>query len=314
LGEETAIVQAILSGGIGNQMFQYAAARRFALRADCELLLAPVPPARGELHTKYRLRHFNIAGRDIPIGRVSAAHAPLPQKALRRLVPALFPPEKTPPELIRELVIFDFGSASMAGKLTETDCLLFNPEMMKPRKNVRLWGYWQNERYFADIAPLIKQEFQLKSGLDRRSQACVAMIKTGPSAFLHVRRGDYLAVRNINRLGVCPPGYYEAGIALLRERHGNDLKIFVFSNDADWVRANKIGGDDAIIIDWNGQAPQNDLMLMRACQHAIIANSSFSWWGAWLGEWPGQTVIAPRVWFKVVPEYRDIVPERWLRL
>lgn len=295
-------------------MFQYAAARRFALRADCEILRAHFPAPRGDLTTIDRLRYFNITGRDIDFGKVSPAHASLHQRALRKLAPKIFWDEKAPPELIKEVSVFSFSDESKAGTLAETDCLIFNPEMLKPRKNVRLWGYWQNEKYFSDIAPLISREFQLKAALDQRSQACLAMIKSRPSVFLHVRRGDYLDVVNSVLIGVCSAAYYTAALALIRAKHGDDLQVFIFSNDFDWVKENNIGGEDAIMVDWNRSAPQNDLMLMRACQHAIIANSSFSWWGAWLGEWPGQTVIAPRVWFKAVPEYRDIVPERWLRL
>jgi hypothetical protein len=142
----------------------------------------------------------------------------------------------------------------------------------------------------------------------------MARIQTDPSAFIHVRRGDYLQPGQIDRYGVCSKDYYDHAAALLRQQVGSNLRFFVFSDDPAWVRQNRIGGESAEIIDWNGNTPEQDIALMMACKHAIIANSSFSWWGAWLAETPGQIVIAPRIWYKAVPQYQDIVPKRWLRL
>jgi len=100
----------------------------------------------------------------------------------------------------------------------------------------------------------------------------------------------------------------------LKTRIGPELRFFVFSDDPDWVREMKIGGDGAEIVDWNGERPERDLVLMRYCQHAIIANSSFSWWGAWLGDGHERIVVAPRTWYQGLQTSFDIIPERWLKL
>jgi hypothetical protein len=294
-------------------MFQYATARQLARRSGCALVLALSGDAIPGSHAIYRLRQFNIIGRDVELYELEAADMSRSQRALRRLRTELMLPEN-PIRLIEEKAVKSFIMPPEAGELMKTGCSLFEPALLTPQKNVRLFGYWQNERYFAGIASIIRAEFTLKHDLDPRSQACLAMIKSGASVFLHVRRGDYLEAKHIDLMGLCPVDYYQTGLALLRQRHGENLHVFVFSDDFEWVRANKIGGEQATLVDWNGDAPQNDLMLMRACQHAIIANSTFGWWGAWLGEWPGQTVIAPKIWYKAIPQYQDIVPERWIRL
>ncbi len=306
-------VQVVISQGLGNQMFQYATARQLALRCDGELILAPYADGPAGSHAIYRLRHFNITGRDIAFDELDAVIRSRYWRAVRRLI-AKFTPLEAPIGPIEEKTIYPFIQQSKAGGLVKTNGLLFNPVVLRRHKNVRLLGYWQNEAYFSAIAATIRREFTLKDELDPRSQACLAMIKSGISVFLHIRRGDYLEPLHADLFGICQASYYINALALLRERHGNDLRIFVFSNDFGWVKDNDIGGKDAVLVDWNEAAPQNDLMLMRACQHAVIANSSFGWWGAWLGEWPGQSVVAPKIWYKAVPEYDDIVPERWMRL
>jgi hypothetical protein len=294
-------------------MFQYAAARQLAQRSGCALVLALSRDAIPGSHAIYRLRQFNITGCDVELYELEAAYMSRSQRALRGPRMALMLPENSV-RLIEEKAVKNFIMPPDAGELLKTDCSLFEPALLTPQKNVRLYGYWQNERYFAEIASTIRAEFTLKHGLDPRNQACLAMIKSRPSVFLHVRRGDYLEAKHIDLMGLCPVDYYQAGLDLLRERHGGNLHVFVFSDDVEWVRSNKIGGEQAIFVDWNRDMPQHDLMLMRACQHAIIANSTFGWWGAWLGEWPGQTVIAPKIWYKAIPHYQDIVPERWIKL
>ncbi len=289
-------VVAAIGGGLGNQMFQYAAARRLAHVNGAELLLYLGQRYGGRPYRVYGLDRFNISGRlatDVQAGglrRVSRTRRRL-AKVFR---PLAVPPD---PEIVRE------------------DTLLFNPAILSLRQPAKLAGAWQCERYFEDIGGIIRQDFTLRDELDARNREVLARIEAGPSAFIHVRRGDYVTHPiDSKKFGTCAPEYYQEAAAILRERVGPDLRFFVFSDDPAWVREAKIGGDGAEVIDWNSKTPERDLALMRRCAHAVIANSSFSWWGAWLGDGGERVVIAPRVWLRGRSDYGDIVPGRWLKL
>ncbi len=289
-------VVAAIAGGLGNQMFQYAAARRLALANGAELLLYPGDRYRRGSYRVYGLNRFNISGR---LATATEAGGLRRVSRTRRRLAKLFSTLAVPadPEVFRERSPF------------------FDPAVLSLPGNVKLHGYWQSERYFADIAGIIRQEFALRDGLDERNRETLARIESGPSAFIHVRRGDYVTHPvDSKKFGTCSLEYYREAAALLRERIGPELRFFVFSDEPAWVREMKIGGEGAEVIDWNAATPERDLALMRRCSHAIIANSSFSWWGAWLGDGRERTVIAPRVWFRERSDYGDIVPERWLKL
>jgi len=290
------IIATSISAGLGNQMFQYAAARRLALKTWGELVLVVDDPER------YRLPVFRIGGREVPAGVLVP---PLLAASGQTPEPAAIP-------LLEEGKAWDLIPRSGTGVLTG-DALLYVPGLRDWQGHIRLKGYWQDERYFSDIRVRIRSDFKLKQPLDARSRDCLGRILDGASAFFHVRRGDYLRPDYFEKFGICPADYYHRALEILRAWVPG-VKVFVFSDDPGWVRANAIGGAGAEVVDWNAAAPERDLALMRACNHAVIANSSFSWWGAWLGEGPESIIIAPKTWFKAVPEYRDIVPARWMRI
>jgi hypothetical protein len=309
------IIATEISYGLGNQMFQYAVARRLAHATNGRLILLFNTEYGKAYARSFGLKNFNIAGavvRDEPphnggedAPRMQARFTDRISWVARRLRP--FP-------VIREKLVWDFIPEPESSSHGDGNATLFMPDLLNWRGAVRLIGYWQDERYFADIRAIIRKDFSLKKSLAESNRELLARIHGGPSAFIHVRRGDYLLPGQAERYGVCGKDYYDNAAELLRQRVGRDIKFFVFSDDPAWVRENKIGGCTAEYIDWNGNAPEQDLALMMECKHGIIANSSFSWWGAWLGETQGQIVIAPRIWYKAVPNYQDIVPERWLRL
>jgi hypothetical protein len=286
-----------ISAGLGNQMFQYATARRLALKNWGELVLVVDEPE------KYRLPVFRIGGHEVPAGTIVPKH---------RIFDSGQMPAEADIPLFNERKAGDLIPRSGTGALSGA-ALLYAPELRNWRGHIRLRGYWQDERYFADIRTRIRSDFSLKEKLDARSLGCLGRIFAGASAFFHVRRGDYLSPEFRDAFGVCAADYYYRALEILRARVPR-VKIFVFSDDPGWAAQNSIGGAGAEIIDWNADAPERDLELMRACTHAVIANSSFSWWGAWLGERPESIIIAPKTWFKAVPEFRDIVPERWMRI
>jgi Glycosyl transferase family 11 len=281
-----------ISGGLGNQMFQFAMARRFAYVNAAELLLylgTRFNPRRSG--REYGLGKFQIAGRLATHDEAGGLRRVRRwRQILARRFPGILPARD--PELF-----------------TEKD-MRFDPAVLLLRGRVKFNGVWQNEGYFADTADLIRRDFSLRNDLDRQNLAALNRIKSSSSCFIHVRRGDYVG----GGLHTCPPEYYSEAVGIVRERVGASVRFFVFSDEPDWVRQMRIGGSDAEIVDWNSEAPERDLELMRACRHAIIANSSFSWWGAWLGDLGTRTVIAPKVWFRGRTDMDDIVPRRWLRL
>ena len=212
---------------------------------------------------------------------------------------------------------------NLSGQIIRQERFCYKPELFEsaPRK-CSLVGYWQSEKYFFGLRNELRERLMPRERLPARSIMIErAVLAAGQrSVFLHVRRSDY--VGNPNHV-VLPMEYYREGAALIASK-APDPVLFVFSDDPEWCEANfKLPYPTTIVrnLEWTGghQAGRDDvdLYLMRLCAHAIIANSSYSWWGGWLGaDVKGGMVIAPKIWFGPASEYdaRDIVPDRWIRL
>lgn len=177
------------------------------------------------------------------------------------------------------------------------------------------WGFWQNEKYFSEISDKIKASFSFESVLKERNAEMEQMIKGSNAISIHVRRGDY--VNHSLHGGVCDLDYYRKAIMHI-ETICKDPTYFVFSDDIDWCRENLQIKRDCYFIDWNkGTESYIDMQLMSLCKHNIIANSSFSWWGAWLNSNRGNVVVAPGKWFaeqEVDRHASDLIPARWTRV
>jgi hypothetical protein len=184
-----------------------------------------------------------------------------------------------------------------------------------------LHGYWQSEMYFASIEPLIRREFTLREEPSARTQRVASEICGANSVFVHFRRCDAVhEPRGASIHGTPPAEYYAHAAAYVNGRVSNP-HFFVFSDEAEWVKQNVHLPGRMTVVDHNlpgnGDAPgreHEDLWLMSLCRHAIIANSSFSWWGAWLNPDRERIVIAPKLWFRSTHDARDLVPQRWLRM
>ncbi|WP_345243971.1 alpha-1,2-fucosyltransferase [Nibrella saemangeumensis] len=190
--------------------------------------------------------------------------------------------------------------------------------MLHSAKSVLCWGYWQSENWFKPIAPLLRQQFIFQRPLSPRSQQYAEAIQRSHNAvFIHIRRGDYVSNPNANKHhGFIGEIYYRKAIDQMHQQL-DAPEFFVFSDDMGWVRSN-LGPamSSATYIEGNtGANSWQDMYLMSLCQFAIIANSSFSWWGAWLNPSTTKTVIAPKQWF-ASPNVssKTIVPENWLLL
>lgn len=286
-----------IEGGLGNQLFQYAAARSLADRIGSELAL----DLRGLAvngDRKFQLNLYQIRAEIANEGELSLLPDPRKSRVgrlhsyLSHRLPLIFSHPVFWPR--------DFS---------------FDENFYKIERPVYMVGYWQSEKYFVWNKNNLKKDFCLKS-LDPVIITIANEIQRVNSISLHVRRGDYLSNDSANKFhGLCGLYYYEKAINEIRKRVV-DPKLFIFSDDLAWARENiktdiPISFVDVATIE-NGYL---DLELMRLCKHHIIANSSFSWWGAWLGESKDQTVYAPSPWFAdSETNSDDIVPAHWIRL
>ncbi|MHA7775272.1 alpha-1,2-fucosyltransferase [Roseibium sp. M-1] len=199
----------------------------------------------------------------------------------------------------------------------EEDGLPFKSHIKALKTPAYLNGYWQSEKYFDDIADVIRSDFTLKSDFTPQRLAVLSKIKTSTVAVsVHVRRGDYVSNPKANAThGTCEPDWYDAAMARMADKY-NKPDFFVFSDDIAWAIENLPSHPSMSFVEpqQDGKDVQ-DMHLMAACRSHIVANSSFSWWGAWLNPGGGKHVIAPAQWFRSPDlDARDVVPGRWERL
>ncbi len=185
-----------------------------------------------------------------------------------------------------------------------------------PRRKIWLKGYWQENSYVEAVENELFHDFAFLPVTDDRNREVLEQIRQTESVSIHIRRGDYVEPNNpLAPAGVCTPAYYEKAIAYIKERIANPC-FFVFSDDQQWVRENLNIGP-AVYIDWNkGKNNFRDMQLMSECKHNIIANSSFSWWGARLNKHINNIVITPPIWFFGYPPdfLEKLIPLSWHKL
>jgi hypothetical protein len=188
----------------------------------------------------------------------------------------------------------------------------FRKQLLSLGDFVYLDGFWQSEQFFPGLRGLLQAHFQLARPPQRRSVELAWEIDRQQSVALHVRRGDYI---NHPTTGVCPPDYYLICVEALLERYA-DLRIYLFSDDLPWCKQHLRFPCRVTLVEHNGDSgPHEDLWLMTRCRHHIIANSSFSWWGAWLRADESGVVHAPQPWFLDQRlDTRSIVPANWTKI
>lgn len=177
---------------------------------------------------------------------------------------------------------------------------------------VYLEGFWQSEKYFPDMRKKLLTEFTFDN-VDELNKDVINQIKTTNSVSLHVRRGDYTEKKYAGIYGgICTKNYYENALTYLKSRY-KDIVVFIFSDDLQWAAQNFKGENCVLVKENTGNRSHLDMYLMSQCKHNIIANSSFSWWGAWLNENPEKVVIAPEKWLNNC-EAKDICNKEWIRI
>ena len=272
---------------LGNQMFQYAMGRRLAIERNTSLYF-DLSYYGYRYNKSFYINSFNISGKVIP---------PLPIVAFIQIFnkhPILFIP-------ITKYRYFSHR---------------YSENFLMLPQNCFVQGLFQSEKYFKPIANVIKSDFTLRTlPLDDATKRMEEKIRISNSVSVHVRRQDYL---DNNRYDVCDLRYYEDSINAIYERL-HSPHFFIFSDDILWCRKNlKIPQSYYVDLDKSRIKPVNDMWLMSLCKHNVIANSTFSWWGAWLNTNDNKIVIVPSKWFNTkdineVP-INDKVPHNWLRI
>lgn len=177
-------------------------------------------------------------------------------------------------------------------------------------------GYWQTDKYFWEYRKNIIKQFKPINQFHPQSQKTIKNIKESESISIHIRRGDYISNPKTNSFhGVCSVDYYKESISIINESISNP-HFFIFSDDLDWAINNITFIDNVTFVELAADVPDyEELFLMSRCQHNIIANSSFSWWGAWLNQNENKIVIAPKQWFLDTSlNTTDLIPSNWLRV
>lgn len=289
-----------LIGGLGNQMFQYAVGRGLAHKLGVELKLDISAFVNHEMR-KYSLGIFNIK-----------ENFASPKEILKLTV--AYP--GTIERMARWILDRRAGPRQLPSFIREKKKCFFDPDILNLTGEVFLEGYWQSEKYFCDIDGIIRQEFTEKTSLTLKSKEFLRQIVSCESVNIHIRRGDYVSNPRTNaHHGTCSLDYYHRSV----ERITQAVKsphFFVFSDEPEWACDNLKLDYQTTYIDHNGEDKDyEDLHLMSQCKYHIMANSSFSWWGAWLSNYPDKIVIAPKKWFNDYPtDTCDLCPEDWIRL
>ncbi len=210
---------------------------------------------------------------------------------------------------------FNIQTKTRFGKfITKKDLFINYLNKIKRRLGFFVDEYYQNEKYFIGIADKIRKEFTLKNDFSAPAKEYLQRIENSDSVSLHIRRGDYVANKKINAYhGVCGLDYYNEATRIIKEKINNPI-FFVFSDDIHWAKEN-LKGNEFVFVSCPEIEDIEELILMSKCKHNIIANSSFSWWGAWLNDNSEKIVIAPKKWFNdKKAKQMDIVPSNWLRI
>ena len=287
-------------GGLGNQMFQYAAARRLAvinrttMKMDLGFLLDRTP-RENFFYRNYQLNLFNIQERIADPDEAafySGKQTGFFNKCMARL--------KTRNLLGKPVHIYE-------------PHFHFYPELLFAPENSYLEGYWQSEKYFKEIETVIRAEFTFKNDLDEKARELASRIQSVNSLCIHVRRCDFVGNPTHGVMGV---KYYQDGVNILTGIISS-LQIFVFSDDIPWCKQNLVFQVPTFFIedDNAGEKLGDHLHLMTLCKYFIIPNSAFGWWAAWLCSFPDKIIIAPKQWFLIVQHNtRDLIPDQWIRI
>jgi hypothetical protein len=288
-----------LLGGIGNQLFQYSAGLVLAtlnnsiLMMDNYFLLDKSKRYYLHTHRDYTLEMFNISGKLATRNEIS-----------------LF----TVPRLGNKYIYHLKYLFHKKTNVINEDRLLATSDFFQLSDNIYLDGYWQNYEYIRGYEHLLRNEFCFKNQIPPTSKSVLSQILSTNSVGLVVRRGDFI---NHPEFDIVKFQFFVDGMKLLKSTY-NNIYFYIFSDDICWCKQQFIDNNDNIIfVEESHTGPNGEyyLHLLSKCNHFIIPNSTFAWWGAWLSQNKSKTIVAPRKWFKSQKEaVNPIIPKEWITL
>jgi hypothetical protein len=284
--------------GLGNQLFQYAAGRYYARRYGATMRIAADPAKKAfsnGIPRPFLLSHFSISAPVSELGKLEAL--------LLSTRPQLEP--------LRTLLAGTMGVQVAREEIPERYTFLEDLPVEAGVRSVYLVGYWQTHKIADALGMELRAEFAFRQPATGKNLEVLEQIRSSRNPVsLHVRRGDYTLISEGNL--ALPMGYYNRAIARIREQIA-DPTFFVFSDDIEFARANLLPNSNAVFVDHNHDATAHeDLRLMSHCHHHIIANSTFSWWAAWLNPHADKIVLAPKQWHLRSETYHpELMPPSW---
>ncbi len=290
-------------GGLGNQMFQYAAGRALALRRGTELKLD-----LGFLLDRTPVQNFIFRDYDLEIFNTKAAIAT--KQEINNILG-----QGSDNSLLSKVNLLKY-------KLNPPSIIIephphYSNVLIHAPKNVYMKGYWQSEQYFEDFEMQIRNDLTFKTPLSGHAAILEAQIRNVNAVCINVRRGDFVDnPSSRDHHGFVGLDYFNNAVKIIEEKF-SDPHFFIFSDDVEWCRENIVLAHPFRVVDhtYAGEKFQGYMQLMIACRHFIIPNSTFGWWAAWLSTDPQKTVIAPKQWF--VHNDRntsDLIPSKWKRV
>lgn len=277
-----------ISDGLGNQFFQYALGRSLSHKHNKTLKLDISAFTTNYTLRDYQLKKYNIVKKEFTF--FEKMYFVYFYRIVKKLIIKLNLKNK-----IFKNIYWEKKEMSFDEKVFKTESQYF-------------FGYWQDLRYFKDIRDLIVKELTLKEKLNEVNLKTLRLIHETHSVSLHIRRGDYLRIKHQQ---VCDLEYYKKAISIIQNKVEKPV-FFIFSDDIQWVKENLEIDFETHYIDFNQDNPRFDIELMKNCKHNIIANSTFSWWGAWLNEYNDKIVISPKYWSKNFPTPEGLQEKDWI--
>lgn len=284
-----------MAGGLGNQFFQYAFARNLAHIHNTVLKL-DISGFGANSERQYALTPFNVQENFATAQEVKSLTDPK-QIAIGKWIHGLL-----------------HNHPQRAKSHIRVKSSHFDPQLLKLPDNIYLDGYFQSEKYFINIADIIRNEFKVKNEINGKNKDIAELMTNSQSINICVRRGDFVTNVKVNQKhGVCGLDYYynciEQIILKVKSPH-----FFVFSDDINWCKDNIKVKYPICFVDHQQEKPYENLRLMSFCRHHIISNSTFPWWGAWLAAYEGKIVFVPKKWFAKDMNTEGMIPDSWIKI
>lgn len=288
-----------LIGGLANQMFPYAAARSLACRQNTKLKLDITGFLEYKNSKDFSFRRYSLGAFNILEDFADQEEILSLSTRERRFYEKIINKKNVRPKTYYKEKFFHY-----------------DPSFLEIKGDVYLSGNWNSYKYFEGIDEIIRKDFSFKIRPSFENYKIIDMMRSCESVSLHVRRGDYVKNVKTNELhGICDVSYYNNCVEYLKNKIKN-IKYFIFSDDMSWVKRNlRIDGNVFYVENNDVLSGVEDLRLMTFCKHNIIANSGFSWWGAYLNNNSNKIVMAPKKWFNYDDiNTSDLIPEKWIRI